>query len=103
MERTPVTIKLDTFIRKPFEVEAVQITEANIHEVAKWCKGVVRTSTTNGVNKNYIKANFHHPMAKYKPLAFVGDWVSFANNGYKIYTNNAFDTNFEPISSDSLK
>ena len=93
-----MSIKLDTFIRKPFKVQAIQITDENIYEVAKWCRGDVRTTTVNNETKKYI-----HPRAKYRPLAFVSDWVSFANNGFKIYNKDAFTSNFEPESVDTLK
>lgn len=91
-------IKPQTYARKPFYIDAVQVTEENIKEVAEWCMGdVMQTKTPHeDVASPFIKVRVHRPLNQRQTQAFVGDWVLYANKGYKVYTQSAFDKNFEP-------
>ena len=86
-------IETSKFARKPFEVEAVQVTTDNLEEVATWCKGEL---TTEGDTK-FIKVDVANFINERQTKAFVGDWVLYASNGYKVYTNKAFKKNFELV------
>lgn len=94
-------MKTDKFARKPFFVDAVQVTHANIDEVAKWCGGDVR-SMAQDAGPDQMKAVFYIKVRVTRPLnvrqtqAFVGDWVLYAGTGYKVYTDAAFHKSFEP-------
>lgn len=88
-------MKTEQYIRKPFEVDAVQVTEENIEEVAKWCMGDIRHKTGPGRGVlNYIKVRVHRPLNARQTEAYVGDWVLYANKGYKVYTEKAFNDSF---------
>lgn len=87
-------MKTHKFARKPFYVDAVRVSEANIHEVAQWCDGEVLTDESEGA---YIKVRVHRPLTERQTKAFVGDWVLFAGSGYKVYTPKAFDKSFEKV------
>ncbi len=105
-----MTVQLSKFVRKPFYVDGVQVTSANIDEVAAWCKGEVRTSgkgdpdietiqdpTTpkTRVPEKYIKVNVQRPLNDRQTMAFVGDWILYAGTGFKVYTPMAFQKSFE--------
>jgi hypothetical protein len=92
-----------TYERIPFEVEAVQVTSANIAEVAKWCDGEVlnakpdRDLQSGRVPEKYVRVRVHRPMSDRQTMAFVTDWVLYAGKGYKVYTNAAFRNSFRPV------
>lgn len=93
-----MSIEIKKYARKPFYVDAVQVTDKNLDDVAKWCSGDVRTMKNPKTNKNerYVKVRVHSPLTPSQSQAFVGDWVLYAATGYKVYTTNAFVKNFEP-------
>jgi hypothetical protein len=87
-------MKTHKFARKPFYVDAVRISEANIEEVAQWCEGSVEL-TEDG--QKHVKVKVHRPLTDRQTQAFVGDWVLFAGTGFKVYTPKAFDKSFEKV------
>lgn len=97
--------KLETnkFVRKPFYVDAVQVTSDNIGQVARWCSGKIKEAKPDKdveqgrVPEKYIEVNVYRPMTDRQKMAFVGDWVLFAGKGYKVYTDVAFQKSFELI------
>ena len=97
-----MSVETKKFARKAFYVDAVQVTEENIEEVAKWCQGDIRKgyglSSTLG---RYIKVRVHRPLNERQTRAFVGDWVLYAGTGYKVYSPRAFEKNFEPTDAES--
>lgn len=92
------------FVRKPFYVDAVRVTSANMTDVAKWCGGTVRQAKPDGdvqqgrVPQKYVEVPVYLPMNDRQKMAFVGDWVLFAGKGYKVYTNPAFNKTFQGVS-----
>lgn len=82
------------YARKPFYIDAVQVTEENIEEVARWASADVRTDTDKAAKK-YIKVRVLRPLKERQTKAYVGDWVLYAGTGYKVYTASAFASNFE--------
>lgn len=87
-------MKTHKFARKPFYVDAVRVSEANISEVAEWCEGEIE-STEDG--QAYIKVKVHRPLTERQTQAFIGDWVLFAGTGFKVYVPKAFDKSFEKV------
>lgn len=81
------------FTRKPFDVEAVQVTADNIDEVAKWCQGEVITQNDGS---KFIKVRVLRVLNERQTQAFVEDWVLYAGTGYKVYTDKAFRKSFVP-------
>lgn len=100
-----MTLKIEKYTRKPFPVDAVQVTEDNLSEVALWCGGDIHTSTktlrddqgveTGKIKLPYIKVDVHRPLNDRQTKAFVGDWVLKSESGFKVYTLKAFDGSFE--------
>lgn len=86
-----------TYIRKPLTVQAVQVTEENILEVAKWCKGKVYLEQ-NGLMTLEVKVI--HPMSIDQNKAQEGDWILKSKQGFKIYADSAFKKGFEKLDKD---
>jgi hypothetical protein len=87
-----INVKPTQYVRKPFYVDAVQVTLDNMPQVAKWCEGKVIVETPP-----YIKVRVKRPLAERQTRAFVGDWVLNSGNGYKVYTQSSFEKNFEEV------
>jgi hypothetical protein len=92
-----MTIQTEKYARKPFYVDAVQVTRENIEEVAKWCMGDIRTQEQGPENESdlYIKVRVYRPLTPRQTQAFPGDWVLYAGTGYKVFTDKAFRQSFE--------
>ena len=90
-------IETNKYARKAFYVDAIQVTEQNMLEVALWCQGEVRTTEKGNGNteEKYIKVRVQRPLTERQSKAFVGDWVLYAGTGYKVYTPKAFASSFE--------
>lgn len=84
-------IATQKYTRKRFDVDAVQVTEANISAVADWCLGQI--STEDG--KLFIRVNVVRVLNDRQTKAFVGDWVLAAGGGFKVYTTKAFERSFD--------
>jgi hypothetical protein len=84
-------MQTEQFLRKSFPVEAVQVTEENMQEVAAWCNGRIRTED----GKTYIKVFVHNPLKEEQTMAHPGDWVLYAGKGFKIYKDVAFRKTFD--------
>lgn len=85
------------YVRKPFYVDAIQVTEDNLDLVAQWCKGSVQhLEDPNGVpTDHYVKVNVQRPLNEKQTKAYVGDWVLNASGSFKVYTQRAFDNSFQ--------
>lgn len=91
-------LKTHKFARKPFYVDAVRVSEANMEEVAKWCEGTIETSTEKETEgQKFISVKVYRPLNERQSQAFIGDWVLFAGSGFKVYTPKAFDKSFEKV------
>lgn len=91
-------MKIVKFARKPFVVEAVQVTEENMAEVAAWSGGEVKANKTP---KNaYIKLEVYHAINKRQTQAFIGDWVLKMGKGFKVYLEPAMQKTFTPVDAE---
>lgn len=88
-------METETYTRKPIHVEAVQVTEENLYEVAAWCDGEVIINQTSRTGERYIKVKVNNPLNVRQTKAFVGDWVLKSKHGFKCYTPKAFEKAFE--------
>lgn len=93
------TFKPDTYARKSFPVEAVQISSANMERVAKWCGGVVESERRGSRTIKFIKVEVTRATNERQKRAYVGDWVlcftRHEKKNFKCYTPQAFDNDFE--------
>ena len=94
-----MSVETVKYVRKPFEVDAVQVTADNMQEVAAWCKGeIIVEGGSQGVPlRQYIKVDVDRVLNDRQTMAFVNDWILFANNTFKVYTNKAFGRTFDKI------
>lgn len=102
----PIVFKPQRYRRRPFSVEAIQLTAENVEDVANWCGGIIRTGV-NPLNKQagpgkYIKIEVKRALNDRQTRAYVGDWVLKAGGGFKIYTPLAFNESFEPEEVDRM-
>lgn len=102
MEPTTITSK---YVRKPLYVDAVQVTEENFTDVARWCFGKICNLDETPVNpesevdptKQYIEVQVNNPKTIKQRRAAVGDWILYTERGYKVYTTKAFQANFDKV------
>jgi hypothetical protein len=87
-------MQTSVYNRKPLQVEAIQVTDDNLYEIAKWCGGDVHTHPVN--SKKHIEVKVLHPLHKKQSRAAIGDWVLKSEQGFKIYADSAFRKGFEP-------
>ena len=102
-----MTLNIQKYVRKPFAVEAVEVTPDNIREVAKWCRGRVVKAKPNGYGyrgeaqpETYIRVFVRKPLSDRQTRAYYGDWVLLAlyeegPPSFKVYTPQAFEYSFE--------
>lgn len=90
-------VNTTTFVRKPLYVSAVQVTEENFEDVAKWCQGEIHKDGDG----SYIRVRVHKPLNPRQTQAHVEDWILYTDRGYKVYTTKAFRANFDPVESES--
>ena len=97
-----MSIQTQEYARKPLLVQAVQVTEENMADVAEWCGGEVRTAPEKADSPagNYIHVKVFRALDQRLTKAFVNDWVLFANNGYKVFTPKAFSAGFDLVQAD---
>lgn len=88
-------LEVKSFSRKTFDVEAVQVTDDNMPEVAKWCGGSIKRT---GSGESYVNVPVKQPTNPEKnrnPFrAFPGYWVLKSNTGCRVYTQSGFEAAF---------
>jgi|SRR6478735_9981409 len=99
-------LKIESYLRRPFQVEAVEVTVLNMDAVAEWCEGKI--CAQNNVDSSgeleqipYIKVKVFRALNERQTQAFEGDWVLQAGKGFKVYTPLAFEKAFEPLFDDT--
>jgi len=94
-------LEIQKFVRKPFPVDVVKITDNNFDEVVKWCGGEVQHNPSKNPNKKgarFIRVQVIRALNDRQTKAFVGDYLLQVGTSYKIYTEKAFLESFEPVS-----
>lgn len=86
-----MSIVIEKYTRKPFQVEAIRVTDKNMDEVAEWCGGTIHTR--NG--KRYIQVDVINPLTEKQTKAFSGNWLLQTKSGFKVYTHRAFQDAFD--------
>lgn len=85
----------EKYVRVPFPVEAVRVTEENMNKVRQWCDG--RVEKMQGSEVRCIKVRVSGNITQRNPdQAYVGNWVVYIpGSGYKVYTHQAFKRTFK--------
>ncbi len=103
-------LETKTYSRRPFEVEAVRVTDKNFEDVAAWCGGNIcevkehqptLDSLQGDVVRRYIHLEVDRPLTPRQSQAYVGDWILFASKGFKVYANRPFMKNFMLVETPS--
>lgn len=82
-------IKTIPFIHTPLIVQAIQVTEDNMADVAEWCGGSIKYDGI-GIRRPYIDVKVNHPLRREHTMAYVGCWVTFTKQGFKVYAEDKF-------------
>lgn len=101
---TKPSLDIKKFMRRTFDVDAVLVTEENFEAVAEWCGGKIVTITPTAQShlpgledlqeQRHISVEVSRPLNRRQTEAYVGDWILYANKGFKVYTNRPFQKNF---------
>lgn len=75
------------------KVEAAQVTEENMNELAGWCGGRVQ----NNGGRPHVKITVARSLAARFGQGYAGDWIVRMGKSFRIYTNENFLKNFDPI------
>lgn len=89
-------IETKKFVRKPLYVDAVQVTPTNFDEIATWCQGQIQQDS-GPRGKRYIRVRVLQPKTPRQSKAYVGDWLLYTEQGYKVYTSQAFHAAFDLV------
>lgn len=84
-----------TYQRKPFRIEAVEITNENIEEIGAKI-GRVMTRAEDGVKFIQIDSVIIPGIAR----AYVGFWLTIMDNRYRCYSGRIFNAQFEKVPED---
>ena len=99
-----MTIKTETFARRPFLVEAVRVSSTNMTEAAEWCGGEIRSEKRGNRTVQHIYVEgIPNAKSDRQKKAYVGDFLLMYGKGFKIYTPKAFDDCFEEPSEKLLE
>lgn len=94
------------FTRKPFAVNAVQVTLQNIQEVAEWCNGTIEYRQTKMMNTTidlpFIVLKGLSNTRGQDPEAAFGHWVVELKGKFRTYKPQQFDSTFEEVVSPTL-
>lgn len=91
--KTPKPLEFFPFIRKPFTVEAVEVTEDNIAEIAK---SVGKLMTRYG--KPYIHVN--PDLVPNVTQVHPGYWMTRMDGNIRCYSERVFKEQFQPVTGD---
>lgn len=92
-----MSIVIKTYTTKPSEVHAVRITEENMVEVAKWCRGKLQTDANPADpfhTRKFIQLSTNRSMSKRHGQGFVGDWVVAKGTSFRVFTEANFEREF---------
>lgn len=81
-------MQFKTYVRKPFTVSAVEVTEDNIEDIAKLCG----TIETNGEGQRFIKVT--NDSVKTVTRVYVGFWMTKNGDNIRFYSNRIFSQQF---------
>lgn len=83
------------YVRKQFDIDAVQVNERNMADVTAWVNGSIKLDEKG---RKFISVDVKNPLNERQKQAYAGDWVLYTTTGFKCYTNKAFRSSFEQAS-----
>ena len=92
-------MKIKKYVRKPFFVDAVQVTLEDMVSISGWCSGEIRHTRPkpdeNVESAPYVKVDVTNARTERQTRAYVGDWVLRFGAGFKVYSDKAFKDTFQ--------
>lgn len=96
----------EEYTRKPFDVQAVQVSLENSEEVATWCRGRIELIDYKlmGVKTKLpcVKLPVQGPKKTQEPPALLGHWVVLMNGLFRVYRPAPFEAAFEKKTTSPL-
>lgn len=95
-------LDVETWERKSFRVQTLEVKPSNMRDVAEWCGGEFKAPEAPG-RRAFIA--IPGPRGKNILRAYVGDWVTRLTdaNSYRVYKASSFKEAFIKIKSDAEK
>lgn len=87
-------LEINTYDRRPFEVEAVRVTQDNLDEVAAWCAGHHMIEARGSDAVHFVHVPVIRAMNENQSKAYIGHWVLKSDRGYRVFTDKAFQKIF---------
>lgn len=87
------------YTRIPFNIEAIQVSEENLRDVAAWCEGSVER--LNG--REHIAVPVFSPVNDRQKRAYSGDWVLKSKKGFRVFTDGAFKASFVELALEMVE
>lgn len=89
-------MKLEEWERKTFRIQAVQVTEEDMEEIAAWCDGRIYIKKDEGEDPAfYIQFTAIHHKQKQTMKAFVGDWITWSGSSFHHYKDSSFRKGYQ--------
>ena len=79
-------LKYETFVRTPFKIEAVEVTDENLNQIADMLGSKVFTDTRTG--NNFIGVDNDKMPGIYR--IYAGFWVTKMGHRYRAYSQQRF-------------
>lgn len=91
--------EIKKYIRKPMQVEALQVTDDNMEFAATWSGGTIKTTkgTEERPPQRYVKIEMKRAISERHTRAFPGDWLLKSEVAVKVFTDPAFKASFDEI------
>ena len=86
-------IEVNRYVRRPFYVDAIQVTKENMQEAATWCDGTIVSTA----HDQYIKVKVKRPTNHRQTTAMIGDWILVSEYGYKVFSQRNFEMKFSKV------
>lgn len=92
-----MSLKTEKYTRRPFDVDAVQVTPENMLAIAEWVKGEIVTEKRGRLLVQYVKVDVAKAIKERQGRAYNDDWVLHSSTGFKVYLPKAFATCFQKV------
>lgn len=89
-------MEFKTFIRKPFQVQAVQITSENMEEVAIMIGGRIKVDESTDIPFIQLNRQIIPNVGK----AYIGWWVTQLGENFRCYATKVFHEQFDEVTTD---
>lgn len=89
-----MTVQPKRFVRKPFEVEALQVTDRNFSDMVEWCEGEAKLDENH---RRFIEVPVRKPINKRQTTAYVGDFIVLQRKEFKVFKNSSFRSTFDEV------